>query len=209
MTPRTRSSNRDADYKVYYSKKVPQQVQFPHKRKIVRRPSSPVRDDAKRQMIFLPEKMKTRDIPVVADSDEDSDEDLEEDLEDGGVPIEPQVKEEEEQPSARKAKGKSKKRSSDVLPQDSDGDEEPVEPTSKRRRTVVSPKNHRRSKRVAIDADDANDATAIKTNRERTLRRQSTMTQLVDGRKPLPDSEGPEFKPVKQSSRLSWGRGKS
>ncbi|CAN9171132.1 unnamed protein product [Alternaria alternata] len=192
MTPRTRSSNRDADYKVYYSKKVPQQVQFTHKRKIVRRPSSPVRDDAKRQMIFLPEKMKTRDIPVVADSDEDSDEGLEEDLEDGGVPIEPQVKEEEEQPSARKAKGKSKKRSSDVLPQDSDGDEEPVEPTSKRRRTVVSPKNHRRSKRVAIDADDAKDATAIKTNRERTLRQQSTMTQLLDGRKPLPDSEGPE-----------------
>ncbi|RYN18345.1 hypothetical protein AA0112_g11602 [Alternaria arborescens] len=209
MTPRTRSSNRDADYKVYYSKKVPQQVQFPHKRKIVRRPSSPVRDDAKRQMIFLPEKMKAKSIPVVADSDEDSDEDLEEDLEDGGVPIEPQVKEEEEHPSARKTKGKGKKRSSDILPQDSGEDEEPVEPTSKRRRTVVSPKNHRRSKRVAIDADDANDATTIKTTRERTLRRQSTMTQLVDGRKPLPDSEGPDFKPVKQSSRLSWGRGKS
>ncbi|KAL1801728.1 hypothetical protein ACET3X_002070 [Alternaria dauci] len=209
MTPRTRSSNRDADYKVYYSNNVPQQIHFPHKRKIVRRPSSPVRDDGKRQMVFLPEKMKGKSVSIVADSDEDSDEDLEQDEEGGGVPVEPYVKEEEEQHLTNKKKGKGEKRSSDVMPQDSVEDEKPVEPTSKRRRAVVSPKNHRRSKRVATDADDANDATATKTTRERTLRRQSTMTQLIDGRKPLPDSEEPDFKPVKQGSRLSWGRGKS
>jgi hypothetical protein len=208
MTPRTRSSNRDADYKVYYSKKVPQQIHFPHKRKTVRRRSTPV-EDGKRQMIFLPEKMKKRKTPVVADSDEDSDGELEEYLEDGGVPVQPQMHEEEEQHSERKMKGKGKKRSSDIIPH-SHEDEEPVEHTSKRRRTVVSPKNHRRSKRVATDADNENDVTTPKTNRERTLRRQSTMTQLVDGRRPLPRSEEPGFKPIKQNSRLSWsGRGKS
>ncbi|CAG5139483.1 uncharacterized protein ALTATR162_LOCUS499 [Alternaria atra] len=208
MTPRTRSSNRDADYKVYYSKKVPQQIHFPHKRKTVRRRSTPV-EDGKRQMIFLPEKMKKRKTPVVADSDEDSDGELEEYLDDGGVPIQPQVDEEEEQHPGRKMKGKGKKRSSGIIPH-SHGDEESVEPTSKRRRTVVSPKDHRRSKRVATDADDENDVKTSKTNRERTLRRQSTMTQLFDGRKPLPGLEEPGFKPIKQNSRLSWsGRGKS
>ncbi|KAG9189151.1 hypothetical protein G6011_06019 [Alternaria panax] len=209
MTPRTRSSNRDADYKVYYSKKVPQQVHFPHKRKIVRRPSSPVRDDGKRQMIFLPEKMKRRSTPVVADSDDDSDQDTAEGLEEGGVPIELKMEEKDEQHSTKKTKGKGKRRSSDVMPQDSNEDEGPVEPTSKRRRTAVSPKNHRRSKRVTTDANDENHAAGIRTNRERTIRRQSTMTQLVDGRKPLPEANEPNFKPVKQTSRLSWGRGKS
>jgi hypothetical protein len=213
MTPRTRSSNKDADYKVYYSKKVPQQIRFPHKRKTVRRRSTPVQD-GKRQMVFLPDKMRREGTPVVADSDEGSDTDLEEDSEDGGVPIKVEVDDEEERHCAKKTKRKGEKRNSDGIQQEYNGDGEPVEPTSKRRRTAVSPKNHRRSRRVEPepddDDDDDNDASATKTNRERTLRRQSTMTQLVEGRKPLPDDEEPTFKPVKQSSRLSWGgRGKS
>ncbi|KAI4942774.1 hypothetical protein J4E91_009693 [Alternaria rosae] len=209
MTPKTRSSNQDADYKVYYSKKVPQQIRFPHKRKTVRRRSTPVHD-GKRQMVFLPDKMRRQGTPVVADSDEDSDTDLEEDLEDGGVSIKAEVDEEEEEQQPARTKRKGKKRNSDGVQQEDDGEEEPVEPMSKRRRTAASPQNPRRSRRVEAGSDDDNDAIATKTDRERTLRRQSTMTQLVDGRKPLPDDEEPIFKPVKQSSRLSWGgRGKS
>ncbi|KAI4620786.1 hypothetical protein J4E83_005147 [Alternaria metachromatica] len=210
MTPKTRSSNQDADYKVYYSKKVPQQVRFPHKRKTVRRRSTPVHD-GKRQMVFLPDKMRRQGTPVVADSDEDIDTDLEEDLEDGGVSIKAEVEEEEEEEQpVRQTKRKGKKRNSDGVQQEDDGEKETSEPTSKRRRTAATPKNPRRSRRVEAESDDDNEATATKTNRERTLRRQSTMTQLVDGRKPLPDDEEPSFKPVKQSSRLSWGgRGKS
>jgi len=209
MTPKTRSSNQDADYKVYYSKKVPQQVRFPHKRKTVRRRSTPVHD-GKRQMVFLPDKMRRRGTPVVADSDEDSDTDLEEDLKDGGVSVKAEVHEGEEEQPARQTKRKGKKRKSDGVQQEDVGEKETSEPTSKRRRTAATPKNPRRSRRVEAGSDDENDATATKTSRERTLRRQSTMTQLVDGRKPLPDDEEPSFKPVKQSSRLSWvGRGKS
>ncbi|KAI4638554.1 hypothetical protein J4E93_010109 [Alternaria ventricosa] len=209
MTPKTRSSNQDADYKVYYSKRVPQQVRFPHKRKTVRRRSTPVHD-GKRQMVFLPDKMRRQGTPVVADSDEDSDTDLEEDLEDGGASVKAEVDEEEEEQPARQTKRKGKKRNSDGVQQEDDGEKGTSEPTSKRRRTAATPKNPRRSRRVEAESDDDNVATATKTNRERTLRRQSTMTQLVDGRKPMPDDEEPSFKPVKQSSRLSWGgRGKS
>ncbi|KAI4681999.1 hypothetical protein J4E81_009761 [Alternaria sp. BMP 2799] len=209
MTPKTRSSNQDIDYKVYYSKKVPQQVRFPHKRKTVRRRSTPVHA-GKRQMVFLPDKMRRQGTPVVADSDEDSDTDLEEDLEDGGVSVKAEVDEEEEEQPVRQAKRKGKKRNSDGVQQEDDGEKETPERKSKRRRMAATPKNPRRSRRVEAGSGDDDDATATKTNRERTLRRQSTMTQLVDGRKPLPDDEEPSFKPVKQSSRLSWGgRGKS
>ena len=209
MTPKTRSSNQDADYKVYYSKKVPQQVRFPHKRKTVRRRSTPVHD-GKRQMVFLPDKMRRQGTPVVADSDEDSDTDLEEDLEGGGVSIKAEVDEDEEEQPTRTTKRKGKKRNSDGVQQEDNEEDEPVQPTFKRRRTAVNPKNPRRSRRAEAGSDDDDNATATKTNRERTLRRQSTMTQLVDGRKPLPDDEEPSFKPIKQSSRLSWGgRGKS
>ncbi|KAI8935394.1 hypothetical protein NX059_007976 [Plenodomus lindquistii] len=147
MTPRTRAGNRDADFKAYYSKTVPQQVHFPHKRKTVRRPSSPVRGDAgKRQLVFLPDKMKVGRAETIGDSDEET--------EDEDVEIE--------------------------------NEKEPVPTASKRRRTIP----------------------AVKTGR--ALRRQSTMTQLVDGRRPLSDSDEPDFRPVKRSSRPSWsGKGRS
>jgi hypothetical protein len=149
-------------------------------------------------MVFLPDKMRRQSTPVVADSDEDSEIDLEEDLEDGGVPIGLQVDEAEEQHSARKTKKKGKKRSSDIIQGEEYGEQGQVEPMSKRRRTAVSPKNHRRPKRVEAEAEQK-DATTTKPSRERTLRRQSTMTQLVDGRKPSPGDDKPSFKPVKPS----------
>lgn len=41
------------------------------------------------------------------------------------------------------------------------------------------------------------------------MRRQSTMTQLVDGRRPLPDDDEPEFQPVKRTLSRSGSGGKS
>jgi hypothetical protein len=210
MTPRTRASNKDANYKVYYSKKVPQQVRFPHKRKTVRRCSTPVQDGAgKRQMVFLPDKMRDRRRSLVEDSDVDDDHvDIEEDLEDGGVSINPQagmIKEEPlEQRAGRGTNKKGRKRSSDVMEVGDSEDNEPVRPTPKRQRKAASPKPSRRSKQIEPDSKDKAEK-VTKVDRERTLRRQSTMTQLVDGRKPLPGFDEPDFKPVKRSARVSWG----
>jgi hypothetical protein len=199
MTPRTRASNKDANFKVYYSKKVPQQIRFPHKSKTVRRRSTPVQDGSgKRQMVFLPEKMKIRRTETVGDSDaEDGD------MEEGGVAIDSQADGEEQPRTARMTNRKGKKRSSDVMKADDSDDDEPVRPSPKRQRKDMLPKPNRRSRRVEAESDDQN---AI--DRTRTLRRQSTMTQLVDGRKPLPGFEEPDFKPVKRSPRLSWGKGR-
>jgi hypothetical protein len=207
MTPQTRASNKDANFKAYYSKKVPQQILFPHKRKTVRRRSTPVQDDSgKRQMVFLPEKMKIRRTETVGDSDaEDEDIYMEDDMEEGGVAITPQPAEnEDEQRTARKTTRKGKKRNSDVMHAEDGEDEDPVRPTSKRQRRTASPKPNRRSRRVEAESDDEHTI-----DRTRTLRRQSTMTQLIDGRKPLPGFEEPDFKPVKRSPRLSWGTSKS
>ena len=63
MTPRTRTSNQSANFKVYYSKKVPQQVYFPHKKKTVHRPHSTEQDGVdKRQVRFLPKMMRQQKI---------------------------------------------------------------------------------------------------------------------------------------------------
>jgi hypothetical protein len=206
MTPRTRASNKDANFKVYYSKKVPKQKYFPHRSKTVRRRSTPVRDGSgKRQMVFLPEMMKVKRTDTVGDSDAE-DEDVymeEEDMEEEGVAVDAQA-DKEEQHVTRKTKGKGKKRSSDVMQAHDTEDDETVKPTPKRQRKASSPKPNRRLRRVEAESDDEQNI-----DRTRTLRRQSTMTQLVDGRRPLPGFEEPEFKPVKRSPRLSWGKGKS
>ncbi|KAI1546728.1 hypothetical protein PtrSN002B_002736 [Pyrenophora tritici-repentis] len=205
MTPRTRSGNGEAEPKVYYSKKVPQQVHFPHKRKTVRRRTSPVQDGSgKRQLVFVPEKMKKQGTPrVVGDSDEES----EGGLKDGDVSISPQA--DKEHSKTRKRKKTGRNCDSEPLQEDGSEKDEPVGPVKKRQRKAAAPKNNRRSRRVQPDSNDDNDG-STKPDRERTLRRQSTMTQLVEGRKPLPGSEGPDFRPVKQGPRLSWsGKGKA
>ncbi|KAE8836605.1 hypothetical protein PTNB73_04562 [Pyrenophora teres f. teres] len=208
MTPRTRSGNGEAEPKVYYSKKVPQQVHFPHKRKTVRRRTSSVRDGSgKRQLVFVPEKMKKQGTPrVIGDSDEES-EGLDGGLEDGHVSLSPQA--DEEHGTTRKRNKTANKRGREMMQEDDSEDDELVEPRNKHQRKAAPPKNKRRSRRVQADSNDDSDG-SIKPDRQRMLIRQSTMTQLVEGRKPLPGSEGPDFRPVKQGPRLSWsGRGKT
>ncbi|EMD93489.1 hypothetical protein COCC4DRAFT_133135 [Bipolaris maydis ATCC 48331] len=196
MTPRTRTSNREADFKVYYSKKVPQQIHFPHKSKTVRRRSTPIRDNQeKRQMVFLPDKMRRQTMGVVSDSDDDS-EDVDTDIE-----------EDAEERTTDKSKQKGRKRGTGIMHEEQDSehdDSTPHEP--KHQSKSASSKSHRRTRRIQGTSDNE----ANKMDRERALKRQSTMTQLVDGRKPLPGVEEPDFKPVKKTSRLSWGgKGKS
>ncbi|KAJ5062563.1 hypothetical protein J3E72DRAFT_214730 [Bipolaris maydis] len=177
MTPRTRTSNREADFKVYYSKKVPQQIHFPHKSKTVRRRSTPIRDNQeKRQMVFLPDKMRRQTMGVVSDSDDDS-EDVDTDIE-----------EDAEERTTDKSKQKGRKRGTGIMHEEQDSEHDDSTPHE--------PKHQSKS--------------ASSKSHQRALKRQSTMTQLVDGRKPLPGVEEPDFKPVKKTSRLSWGgKGKS
>jgi hypothetical protein len=209
MTPRTRTSNKDANYKVYYSKKVPQQVHFPHRRKTVRRSLGAANNGGeKRQLKFLPEKMRIKRTETVGDSDDDSDEDIEE----GGVLIksEPELEEIEEHESRGKAaKSRTKKRRSDAADiHDEEDDDDVVRPAPKRRRQAAAPSSSRRSK-VKIEAAEEDSAEPSpsdqKPDRSRTLRRQSTMTQMVERRRPLSDTEEPAFKPVRRTPRLSWG----
>lgn len=80
-------------------------------------------------------------------------------------------------------KKKGKKRKSAEAPEEPATEDEHVVSASKRRRRTTAPKNEP----------------------SRTLRRQSTMTQLADGRRPSSGDDEPDFKPVKRRSRTSWG----
>ncbi|KAF1911097.1 hypothetical protein BDU57DRAFT_524810 [Ampelomyces quisqualis] len=204
MTPRMRKGKQDANSKVYYSKKVPQQVYFPHKRRTVRRPLEAVKDGSdKRQLRFLPEKMKIRRVNTVKDSDEEDEEDLEE----GGVAISVKEEAEEGQTGGESANSRGKKRHSNVMETNDENEVETSNPTPKRRRKVAAPRSSRHSKQVKIEPEEEYTATPRSSVRRltkgRTLRRQSTMTQLVEGRRPMSDTEEPQFKPVKRKSRQS------
>jgi hypothetical protein len=247
MTPRTRTANKEANLKVYYSKKPPkkpQQRYFPSRRKIVRHKSGHAaldlntdgRRGGKRQLVFKPEMMRRG---TVQDSEEEDMEE-EEDAEDGVIKMEEMVKEEpctqpmprrqtdeakvetlvrggkkrnneimeqeEEEPeepeepvrATRNADPrKGKKRNSDVLQQKEEADEKPIQSARKRRRTPA-----KANMRQPMIAD--NDESSEQEARPR-LRRQSTMTQLVGGRKHTLGSREPEFKPVRRNS--GKGRG--
>jgi hypothetical protein len=174
MTPRTRTSNKDANYKVYYSKKIPQQIHFPHRRKTVRRPDPVEQDGADtRQMKFLPEKMRQQRVQR---QERDTDEETEEE----GTEQEVATKKHERSTPGNK---KGKKRKSNDVQGESATEDEPVVSASKRRRRTTAPKDEP----------------------SRTLRRQSTMTQLADGRRPSSGEDEPDFKPVRRRSRTSWG----
>ena len=156
-------------------------------------------------MVFLPEKMRRQSMNTIDDSDGDS-EDLEEDLEDGdgGVFMAPQADDGDEQETTKKTKRKGRKRDSDIMQEEDSQQEDSTTHASKRQRKTTSPKNRRRTRRVEAERDnEINDAHDL--GRKRTLRRQSTMTQLRDGRKPRPGSEEPEFRPLKRSPRSSRG----
>lgn len=214
MTPRTRNSNKDANFKVYYSKKVPQQIYFPHRRKTVRRPWELAKDESDTRQVRLSlEKMKgIQRMNTVQDSDEeDEEEDLEEE---GGVAIDQEAKHEEDEEQRRKSKRveiRGKRTRSVTTEADNETEDEHTRPTSKRRRKVT-PNSCRRSIHIKVESKDGNILSASarrNADRSHTLGRQSTMTQLVEGRLPLSDTEEPSFKPVKHSPRLSWiGQGK-
>lgn len=174
MTPRTRKSNKEASYEVYYSKKIPHQVRFPHRRKRVRRPQPTVQDGApKRQMKFLPERMKQGNIKR-----EDSEE-AETDVE-STMHTKVSVEIVEGTPTNG---SKARKRKSDIAQEEQSSDEVPVAASTKRRRR----------------------AKAINKETNRTIRRQSTMTQLADGRRPSFGDDEPDFIFAKRRSRVSLG----
>ena len=144
--PNTRSRNKDTRSKIHQPKTVPQQVHFPHRRKTVRRLAHDVPD--KRQMTFLPDKMRRQ--TTVQDSEAEETE-----------------------------------------------DEEPVRPTPKRKRKMAIKEEHNDDR--ALTPSDTEQIADTKRRR-----RQSTMTQIVDGRRPAPGGIDPEFMPVK---RRRTGRG--
>lgn len=157
-------------------------------------------------MRFLPDKMMLPRVNTVQDSEEEG-----EDLEEGGVAIDGQA--ELEQNSDQRSRGKSpinrgRKRRSDAMETEIEAEDQPSIPTPKRRRKAA-PNTTRRSRPLKAESEDDDDTTTAlargKVDRSRTLRRQSTMTQLVDGRRPFSDAEEPDFKPVKRSPRVSWG----
>ncbi|KAF1930019.1 uncharacterized protein M421DRAFT_419048 [Didymella exigua CBS 183.55] len=174
MTPRTRTTNKDANYKVYYSKKIPKQVRFPHRRKTVRRPD-PVQQDGvdKRQMKFLPEMMRQERTHKQRNSEEEETE------EESAVQEVVVAKNDEKSTPVHQKKGRRRK--SDDVQEDSASGDEPEVSSSKRRRRTAAPKDER----------------------SRTLRRQSTMTQLADGRRPSFGDDEPDFRSVKRGSRAS------
>lgn len=231
MPAETRKSNKDASFKVYYSKKIPQQKYFPHRRKIVRHKedvaSAPLRDP--RQMTFLPEMMRaprnsTQNTPrntprrisegVVGDSEEDEEEE-EEDM--SSLEPEGEVGSGSGSPEKRKRSiekgGRKEKRDSDVVKQEEgEEDEDPVLPAPKRRRAAAN-KPRRAPARPKSTATTQNSSAAPEDSEHEELepskprlRRQSTMTQFVEERRPGSEDEEPVFKPVKRSSTT---RGKS
>jgi hypothetical protein len=213
MPASTRKANKDANFRAYYSKKVPKQIYFPHRRKIVREKPGAARRDVEepKQLKFLPEMMRRRS--TIEDSEgEDEDED------------EVQIKEELEAPQeeGRRLGGGFRKRSSDIMRgsgEDEDEDDDPVRPASKRIRQAARKKSRRREPVVSVESPSRDNdtgltpsASASETEIDDThkprLRRQTTMTQLVEGRRPKRGDKEPEFKPVKRSSRPSWGKTK-
>ncbi|KAH7396682.1 hypothetical protein DE146DRAFT_657407 [Phaeosphaeria sp. MPI-PUGE-AT-0046c] len=206
MTPRTRQSNKDQSSKVYYSKKVPQQVFFPHRRKTVRRPD-PVAKDGTRaeQQKSLSGRMQMKRFNTICDSEEEDDENLEA----GGVRIKTEVNHEADNEQHMKVQARGKKRRSDVLDEDNDNDARPADPAPKRiRRGAAAPNSNRRTKHVKVESEDE-DTTPAPPRKDmpssRSLRRQSTMTQLAEGRRPESDTEEPIYIPVKRALRRSWG----
>jgi hypothetical protein len=173
MTPRTRMSNQDASYKAYYSKKVPRQAQFPHRRKLVRRRPQPSVQDGqeKRQMEFLPERMKQASLNNEQDSGEQETDE------------EPTVQTTTNTTETPVNRSLDKKRKSDGIRGESGSEDEPSYTLSKRRRRTAP----------------------LKEDSARTLRRQSTMTQLADGRRPSTGDDEPDFIPANRRSRVSWG----
>ncbi|ORY08524.1 hypothetical protein BCR34DRAFT_589918 [Clohesyomyces aquaticus] len=218
MPARTRTSNQDTDFKVYYSRKVPKQRQksFPHRSKKVRsKPGNANKKDGKeyKQLTFKPEALRRRS--TVGDS-EDEGEGEGEELE--GLELESLVEQEKlRKPRATVKKGK--KRGSDVMEEYDQEDEEPITPAPKRRRkaaAVVKEREPASPVKIESDTGTENEFEAASSQSEQEededksfrRRRQSTMTQLVSGRRPRRGDKEPTFRPVKRSNS-GVGKGKT
>ncbi|KAF2798464.1 hypothetical protein K505DRAFT_321828 [Melanomma pulvis-pyrius CBS 109.77] len=213
MPPKTRSGNKDVEFKVYYSKKVPelQQRYFPHRKKTVR--ERPGRQDVPepRQMRFQPERMRSRG-DAVRDSESENEEDIVDEVENKEEEVTPRI-----QPTTglRKDRAavlpakKGKKRNNNTMQQESEEDEELVRSTRKRRRKsstteeARSPTTFAAKSEVQLSVPDSE--SEQEERRIKRRRRQSTMTQLVDGRRPQRGTKEPEFKAVRRPKRTSWG----
>jgi hypothetical protein len=132
-------------------------------------------------MTFLPEKMRAARDGTVMDSESESED--EEGNEEEETDVLPSQRSQEE----------------DIIKvqNTSDRNKETNEPTPKRKRETANPRRNRLSK--------ATTEAGVDVEPSRKLRRQSTMTQLADGRLPDLDAEEPEFRPVKRRSRASLG----
>ena len=134
MPPRTRKSNQDADYTVYFSENVLKQVYFPNKRKVVRKKPGNRQDVVAepRQLRFLPERMR---IPAAVGDSEGEDEVDEEEL----TMLEQERGEGDEgaprlaDTVAAGARRKGKKRTSGAFRAE---EEDAVQPAPKRRRAL-------------------------------------------------------------------------
>lgn len=96
------------------------------------------------------------------------------------------------------------------MQQDNSKEEEFVPKIPKRKHTAAIAKQSLRSNTFTAGSSVKCPEDGTRRSREHTLRRQSTMTQLLDGRRPRADIEEPDFRPVKRSQRVSWsGKGRS
>lgn len=187
MTPRTRTSNKEATFKVYYSKKVPKQVYFPHKRKTVRRRQSAEQDGVdKKQMKFLPDKMRKQFADTEDSAEEESN--AEE------VPLVREAECEATPKTTRSHKVKDKKRPGNDVQGGFETGDIIASVSNKRLKHTTAPKAGRPSK--VADPE-------LVREPSRTLRRQSTMTQLAEGRRPSSGAEDLDFKRPKRRPRAS------
>lgn len=191
MPPRTRLSNHATRPISYHSKTVPKQKYFSHRRKIVRERPALEHVAEKKQATFLPEKMRQQADDVARDSDDTNPliEDVAELSDDARTRDREQV-----------ATGRRKKRMNDAAHNDSE-DEETLQSSPKRRKTTAA----RKTRCVKTESDDDRPTPSSESEREdiKRGRRQSTMTQMVDGRRPLPGEKEPRFRPVRRSLRTS------
>lgn len=217
MPAQTRNSNKATTFKAYYAKKAPKQVFFPHKRKIVREKpgawASTVHQP--RQTTFIPEKLRVGN--VVRDSDGE-DEENEENL----SSAEPEKEVEDEVEVGERGRvgkvGKFMRASRKRIMQEThyDGDEQSVRPTKKRARQPAK----KAKGSPAVKSEPAADTevsprrsyaspseTEVEEDRRLRWRRQSTMTQLIEGRVPNDSDSEPKFQPVRRALRRSISGG--
>lgn len=173
------------------------------------KPGAPRQDVAEpKQLRFMPELMRRRS--AIGDSEGEDEEVVE--LKEGP---------ENHEGGKKRPGGKGKKRSSDIMrdTEDEDTEEDAVRPAPKRIRQAAKKQSRRREPVPSIETSEnghvvtrAPPVSTSESENEDTnvprLRRQSTMTQMVEGRRPQPGDKEPEFKPVKRGSRSSLGKTK-